>query len=382
MKTIFLKLLSVLAAAVLFITGSTYTLQGLREDGENFFASPEQQYETVIDRVERVSHKNSYHGVVLIATDDGIILFGGPKGKTREGRPADLYTTYNIGSCSKVFTAVAVFQLIETGQIALEDPVSRFFPEYETGKDITVRHLLHMQSGIADYVNNPKGFWVNIGGDEMDPFLRRSYRDEVPDEEFLENLYAAPLEFEPGTRQEYSNTNYHLLGMIVEQVSGMRLCDYLQEHIFDPLGMEHTTATVAGNETSVPTAYTDLLGIGMVDGNGYTMAPNYERGAGGIHTCAADLWAFDRALVSCRLTGSSSFEEMTRFDMDYGCGLSPYTKNAYGHSGRDGTYTTENVIIESEQFGRIYFIASCPTEAGVYGQDAIMQAVLAAMGAF
>ena len=163
---------------------------------------------------------------------------------------------------------MAVFQLIEAGQISLDDPVSRFFPEYETGKGITIRHLLHMQSGIPDYVNDPDGFWVGIGKDGMDEFLLRSYRDEVTDEEFLENLYAAPLDFEPGTQQEYSNTNYHILAMITEQVSGMRLCDYLQEHIFDPCGMEHTTAMVAGNETSVPVAFWDLLSIGMVDGNG------------------------------------------------------------------------------------------------------------------
>ena len=60
--------------------------------------------------------------------------------------------------------------------------------------------------------------------------------------------------------------------------------------------------------------------------------------------------------------------------------LYPYTKNAYGHSGRDGTYTTQNVIIETEQFGRVYYIASTPTDAGSYGLDAITQAVLAELG--
>ena len=68
--------------------------------------------------------------------------------------------------------------------------------------------------------------------------------------------------------------------------------------------------------------------------------------------------------------------------MDYGCGLYPYQKHAYGHSGRDGTYTTENVIIESEQFGRIYFIASCSSDAGTYGQGSILQVALSTLGAF
>ena len=376
MKKIILKLLPFLMAAVLLSAGIADTLQELREDPENFRANPDQKYEKVINRIEKASHSNSFHGAVLIATDDEVILFGGPKGVTTEGRPVDLYTTYNIGSCSKTFTAVAVFQLIESGRITLDDPIVSFFPGYEAGKEIRIRHLLHMQSGIIDYVNNPEGFWVSIGKDAMDEFMLRSFRDEVTDEEFLENLYAAPLEFAPGTDQRYSNTNYHLLGLIVEQVSGMRLCDYLQEYIFDPCGMEHTTAMVVGNETSVPKVFGDYLEIGMVDENGYTMAPDFERGAGGVHTCPADLWAFDKALLSNRLISSSSFGEMTRFEMEYGCGLYPYGKNAYGHSGRDGTYTTQNVIIESEQFGRVYFMAFTPTDAGTYGLDALLAAAL------
>jgi CubicO group peptidase (beta-lactamase class C family) len=382
MKKFVLKLLPVLVAAAFLCAGSSFALQNLREDAGQFYANPDEKYEKVVSRVEKASHSNSFHGTVLIATEEGIILFGGPKAVTTEGKPVDLYTTYNIGSCSKTFTAVAVFQLVEAGRMTLDDPVSLYFPDYETGKDITIRHLLHMQSGIADYVNNPEGFWVNVGKDELDLFMRRTYRDEVTDEEFLENLYAAPLDFAPGTQQDYSNTNYHLLGMIVEQVSGMSLRDYLQEHIFDPCGMEHTTAVIAGNETSVPTVFQDLLAEGMVNEKGYTMAPNYERGAGGVHTCPADLWAFDRALVSHQLVAGSSFEEMTRFEMEYGCGLYPYTKKAYGHSGRDGTYTTQNVIMESEQFGRVYFIASTPTDAGSYGLDAVLNAVISVLGLY
>ena len=379
MKKFVLFLLLFLMSAVLLTAGSAETLQELREDPENFWANANRKYEKVIARMEKASHNNSYHGSVLIATDDEVVLFGGPKAVTTEGTPVDLYTTYNIGSCSKTFTAVAVFQLIEAGRITLDDPIVSFFPGYEAGKEITIRHLLHMQSGIFDYVNNPEGFWVNIGRDEIDEFVLRSFRDEVTDDEFLENLYAAPLEFAPGTEQNYSNTNYHLLGMIVEQVSGMSLCDYLQEHIFDPCGMEHTTAMVVGNETSVPTAFRDLRAEGIVDEKGYTMAPDFERGAGGIHTCPADLLAFDKALLSNRLISSSSFGEMTRFDMEYGCGLYPYAKNAYGHSGRDGTYTSQNVIIDSAGFGRVYFIAFTPTDAGSFGLDALLAAALAVL---
>ncbi len=380
MKKTALKPVSVLIAAVLLASGAF--AQEMREDGDNFFTVTDGEYQKIVDRVESASHKNSYTGAVLIANEDGIILFGAPGVTTRDGKSADLHTTYNIGSCSKLFTAVAVFQLIEAGWISPDDPVARFFPEYGAGGEITVRHLLHMQSGIADYVNDPERFFVNVEPQDMDAFVGRYFRDEVTDEEFLSNLYAAPLIFTPGAGQSYCNTDYYLLALIIEQVSGMGYGDYVRENIFEKCGLEHTTAVIAGNETSVPRVFGDLLEAGVVDENGYTMAPRWERGAGGIHTCLADLWAFDRALFSGLLVGEASLEEMMHFDMDYGCGLYPYTKNAFGHSGRDGTYTTQNVVIDSEKFGRVYFIASTPTDAGIYGLDAVMQAAFIPLGAY
>ena len=369
------QLLSFLMAAILLIGGSAYASEGLLETDENFFVSADPAYEKIIGRVKRTSHSNSFTGSILLATEDRIILYGGPKAMTTEGKPADMYTTYDIGSCSKTFTAAAVFQLIEAGAISLDDPVTKYFPEYETGRDITVYHLLHMQSGIADYTNDPETFWGDVCKQDPGKFMYMFFNDELSDEDFLRALYAAPLYYAPGTDSVYSNTNYHLLAMIVEQVSGMKFNEYLQEHIFDPCGMEHTTSMAIGDETSVPKLFSDLFSAGIVTENGYSPQPSTERGAGGVHTCVADLWAFDRALVSGQLVSSDSLEEMTHFDMDYGCGLYPYGQNAYGHSGRNGTYTTENVIIESEQFGRVYFIVCTSTDAGNYGLDALTKLV-------
>ena len=373
MKKIIMKLFSVLLAAVLLFGFAA--AEELKAADDNFFVSTDPKYEELIGRVTKNSHKNSFKGSILLATEDGIILYGGPGAMTTEGQPADLYTTYDIGSCSKTFTAVAVFQLIEAGKIALDDPLAKYFPEYETGRDITVCQLLHMQSGIADYTNDPTAFWGNLAEQDPEKFTYMFFHDELSEEEFLQSLYAAPLYFVPGTEQSYCNTDYHLLALIIEQVSGMKLNEYLQEHIFDPCGMEHTTSMAIGDETSVPKLFNDLLSAGIVNENGYSAQPDTERGAGGIHTCTADLWAFDRALLSGQLISSDSLAEMMHFDMGYGCGLYPYGKNAYGHSGRNGTYTTENIIIESEQYGRIYFIASTSTDGGTYGLDALTKLI-------
>ena len=371
-----LKLLSLLMTFILLIGSGAYASEELRETDENFFVSADPVYENLIDRVKRTSHGNSFTGSILLAAEDQVILYGGPKAMTTEGRPADMYTTYDIGSCSKTFTAVAVFQLIEAGMVSLDDPVTKYFPEYETGRDITVRRLLHMQSGIADYTNDPETFWGDTCRQDMDKFTYMFFNDKLSDEDFLQALYAAPLYYTaPGTDSDYSNTNYHLLAMIVEQVSGMQFNEYLREHIFVPCGMEHTTSMAVGDETSVPKQFSNLFSAGIVNENGYSPQPVTERGAGGIHTCVADLWAFDRALVSGQLVSGSSLEEMTNFETNYGCGLYSYGKNAYGHSGRNGTYTTENVIIDSEQFGRVYFIVATPTDAGTYGLDALTKLV-------
>ena len=362
-------------AVILLIGSSASAFEGLQETDDNFFVSTDPVYEKLINKVKKSSHSNSYKGSLLLATEDEIILYGGPGALTTEGLPVDLYTTYDIGSCSKTFTAVAVFQLIDAGLISLDDPLSRFYPDYETGKGITVYHLLHMQSGIADYTNDPEAFWGDIAKQDPDRFTYRFFHDELSDDDFLQSLYTAPLYFTPGTEQSYSNTNYHLLALIVEQISGMQLNEYLQAHIFDLCGMEHTTSMMIGDETSVPKLFNDLFSMGIVNENGYSPQPVTERGAGGIHSCMADLWAFDKALLSGRLVSSGSLEEMMNFDVDYGCALYPYGKNAYGHSGRNGTYTTQNVIIESEQYGRVFFIASTSTDAGTYGLDVLTKLV-------
>ena len=369
------KFLLIFMIVILLIGNNAYAFDGLQETDENFFVSTDPAYEKLADRVKKTSHSNSFTGSVLLATEDRVILYGGPKALTTDGRPVDMYTTYDIGSCSKTFTAVAIFQLTEAGLISLDDPVTKYFPQYETGKDITIYQLLHMQSGIADYTNDPETFWGDAAAQDPDQFVYMFFNDRFSDEDFLQALYAAPLYYTPGTEQSYSNTNYHLLAMIVEQVSGMKLNEYLQKHIFEPCGMDHTTSMAIGDETSVPKLFNDLFNAGIVTENGYSPQPNTERGAGGIHSCVADLWAFDKTLVSGQLIGSDSLEEMTHFDMDYGCGLYPYGKNAYGHSGRNGTYTTQNVIIESEKYGRVFFIASTSTDAGTFGLDALIKLI-------
>ena len=355
----------------------TGVLSELKEVSGNFFINEDPKYADLISLVKTKSEMYGFEGSVILATDDEIILFGGPKSAmTIENKPVDPYTIYDIASCSKAFTAVAVFQLIEEGKISLDDTLDKYFPDYEDGKKIKIYNLLHMQSGIKDYFNDPENFYANVNEEDLDAFLKRLYLDEVSDEEFLQNLYASELDFEPGTKQVYSNTNYDLLAEIVEQVSGEKFCDYLQKNVFDICGLEHTTSMVAGNETSVPKNFDTMFEWNMVDETGRFRAVCRERGSGGIHTCTYDLLSFDRALFGGKLVSNTSLAEMRDFVMGYGCGLIPYAQTAIGHSGFNGAFTTQNIIFDTDEFGKVYFIAMTANIESQSGLDTMVEAVI------
>ena len=355
-------------------------LAGLKEESDNYFINEDPKYAELINVAKGKADMYGFDGVILLATDDEIILFYGTDGAiTIENEPVDPYTTYDIASCSKTLTAVAVFQLIEQGKISLDDTLDKYFPEYETGKGITIYNLLHMQSGIPDYCNNPPAFFVKVSEDDLMPFFLRFMTSQMEDEEevFLENLYAAPLDFEPGKQYAYSNTNYRLLAMIVEQVSGTKFCDYISENIFIPCGMEHSSCMVPGDETSVPKDFDDALELGLVDEGGRDLGKVW--GDGGVHTGAADLLAFDRSLFGGELVSDTSLLEMINFDKKYGCGLQEYNKKgAFGHSGGIYSYISENIIIDSEELGRVYFIllSSCRSGSNSTAFGFIMDGVV------
>ena len=135
-------------------------------------------------------------------------------------------TVYRIGSVTKQFTAAAVMDLADRGQLSVDDEVSRFLPDYPTrGHRLTLRHLLTHTSGIKSFTDLP----------EFDPISRRpASRDEVL------ALFAGSFEFPPGQQWAYSNSNYYLLGLVIEAASGVPYERYLAERIFGPLDMRDT----------------------------------------------------------------------------------------------------------------------------------------------
>ncbi len=295
-------------------------------------------------------------GALVVATDKDVVYLYAEKETEKDGTTLTSQdTVFDLASVSKTFTAVAVLQLVEKGKIQLTDALDKYFPEYETGKKITISNLLHMSSGIPDYCNNPDPFWNISGADAANKKLSDIFLDKITDEEFLQAMYKAPLDFEPGTKCEYSNTNYHLLAFIIEKVSGVKYCDYVKKNIFDKCGMTKTTSMAIGDMTYKPEGFDEFVQYGFTDKDGYTAGPNNYRGDSGIHSCLTDMVKFDRALFAGKLLSKVSMEIMLKDENGYCCGLMK-EKDGYSHNGSSFTCNTDNKIIESEEFGHIYVI--------------------------
>lgn len=245
--------------------------------------------------LEKQAAHNKFSGVVLIAKD-GVPLFQKAYGlaSKRFNVPNKIDTKFNIGSINKVFTSVAIMQLLEKGKLTLDDTISKYLPDFprEVADKITIRHLLQHRSGMGHYWDNEKykANWTRFR-------TVADYIDIIKDE---------PLNFEPGTSRQYSNSGYEVLGAIIEKVSGQDYYDYIRENIYNPAGMTNTDS----HEMDVPVenlaiGYTNLNPFGP-KGEGYqrnNMFLHSIKGtpAGGGYSTAEDLLKFVVALYNNKL---------------------------------------------------------------------------------
>lgn len=243
-------------------------------------------------------------------------------------RPDAIYKMY---SCSKVSTVVAAMQLIECGEILLTDPLYAYFPEYremtvrdaETGEirpaknPILVRDLFTMSSGLDYNIRRPSIERV-----------RRETDGRCPTLDIVRALAGDPLCFDPGTHYRYS-LSHDVLGGLVELVSGQRFSEYLQENIFDPLGMKDTFFRVPEEKCARRAVQYDFephtnipreIGI---DENNYVFGPEYEAGGAGLHSTVEDQMQLADALANfgvgksgARILSSRSVNVMRRNQLD------------------------------------------------------------------
>jgi len=234
-----------------------------------------------------------FSGAALVARNDQVVFLEAYGLADRDAKLSNRSDTqFDIGSVGKIFTAVAILQLVQHGQVALTAPISTYLPSYrrEIADQITVEQLLTHTSGLGDYITKPP-YWAGA-------------KDQLRAlEDYLPLFEQDPLGFAPGTSWKYSNAGYILLGLIVERVSGQDYWTFIQQHIFAPAGMTRSDSNE--RDAVVPNRainYTRLderlqIGPGPAEPNTRWLPPHAGPDGGGSST-VEDLFRFAQALRS------------------------------------------------------------------------------------
>ncbi|MBR4083586.1 MAG: beta-lactamase family protein [Lachnospiraceae bacterium] len=311
------------------------------------WTTDDEQYSDLISQLS-AKCENILEGSLLVATDAKVIYAGGWNSIETDGETrVNPFTTYEIGSVTKQMTAACILQQVQAGNLRTDETIDKFFPEFPHAHKITIDNLLHMDSGIVDYVNNPYKFYKGSGIDAV-----TKYTDgKMADEEILSYLNQTELEFEPGTKFAYSNTNYYLLALILEQVTGETYAEYIQKNIFDVCGMQNSTSCEVGNISSVPAE---------MSGGEYMQAGKSARGAGDVHSNVCDMLLWDRALMSNKVIDANQLEYMTQMRNGYSCGWMESEGRYLEHTGSTMAYVSSNTILEVDGLGKVYVVVMMP----------------------
>ena len=311
---------------------------------------------------------NRFSGAILLARDGEILVNKGyGMANYEHGIPNTSQTKFRIGSLTKSFTAAAIMMLQEQGKLSVNDPLSKYIPDYPNGDKIQLVHLLTHTSGIPDHTKLP-GFYKD----------RRVYPFKLT--ETIARFKNLPLEFAPGEKFSYSSSGYILLGYIIEQVTGMPYGDYLDRHIFTPLGMEgsgfeHADQVIPGMASGYD--YRD----DMVVKAAYRNITN-AHASGALYSTTEDLYRWDRALYTDKILSKGSLERMFTPYMDhygYGWGIVDlFGRKMVAHNGDTegfrsniSRFPKDNVCIiilsnqEQAEVGRM----SADLAAMLFGED-------------
>ena len=277
--------------------------------------------------------------------------------------PATPGMRYSIGSISKQFTATAILLLQEQGKLSLDDKVAKFIPNLTRANEVTIRQLLSHTSGYQDY-------WPQ---DYVMPMMLKP----VTAQKILDGWARIPLDFEPGTKWQYSNTNYVIAGVIVEKASGMPLLQFLSQKVFTPLGMKSVMNI-------------DQEKLGETDPTGYLRyalgplrpAPKEGKGwlfaAGELAMPAQDLAKWDISIIDQKVLKPSSYRELgtdtllkNGLSTHYGLGVDVSSQaghRALSHGGEVSGFTAQNVVFPDEKVAVV--VLTNQDAAGAAGQIA------------
>ncbi len=258
--------------------------------------------------------------------------------------PAAATMAYPVGSISKQFTATAVLLLAEDGKLSLDDTVGKFFPELTRANEVTIRELLSHTSGYEDYA--PQDYTIPLWTRPGKPLD-------------LVHVWAEkPLDFDPGTEWQYSNTNFVLAALIVEKASGMPFAEFLATRVLGPVGIQDTTLNLNTDQARLqPTGYMRNALAPLRPAQ--LEAPGWYFGDGDLAMPVGSLLTWDLSIMNRTLLKPSSYEAFAT-DVKlkngkatgYGLGVSVFMRNGHRfveHSGEVGGFVAENMVLPDDK---------------------------------
>lgn len=323
--------------------------------------------EQAIDHAAQAMLDRGMPGIAIAVSRGGrtVLSRGYGIANIEDGVPVTPDTVFQLASVTKQFTAAAILSLVQEGQIGLDDPLSRYVREMPKARRITMRQLLVQTAGVHNFTDDAEG-------------LRTKSVDRSPAEMLDWIAHLRPtLMFRPGSRWAYSNSNYVLLGLVIERVTGQRLQEAFAQRLFDPAGLEHTALDLpadlvprrARGYRRAPEAPSGQIVADWV-------SPTMTWAAGGLRTTTGDMLRWSEALFAGKVVDPASLALMTQpgrlsdgrtvkhgmpddwrrnLDSEYGMGLvlsqTPHGARFWHEGGIDGFkswlahYPDKNVTI-------------------------------------
>jgi CubicO group peptidase (beta-lactamase class C family) len=316
-----------------------------------FAQSLEQKMDELLNAYAK---QNKLNGTVLVGQKGKVLYQKGFGYKNAEGKiPNDVNSIFQIGSLTKQITAAVIMELVEEKKISLQDKLDQYFPGFINGDKITIEHLLTHTSGIYNYTNDSA-------------IMNRDVTKHYSREEMLTLFKGYPSDFEPGTKWNYSNSAYSLLGYIIEKVEKQPYETVVRRRIFQPLGM-----TNSGFD------FTDLSSSNKTQGYfslsaKITAAPIVDStiayAAGAVYTTVGDLYKWERSIYTDRVLKPGSWKAVfTPYKNKYGYGWAIDTlfgRQITAHSGGIFGYTSYILRFPKDELAVIIFDNSSSTALG------------------
>jgi CubicO group peptidase (beta-lactamase class C family) len=316
-----------------------------------FAQSLEQKMDELLNAYAK---QNKLNGTVLVGQKGKVLYQKGFGYKNAEEKiPNDVNSIFQIGSLTKQITAAVIMELVEEKKISLQDKLDKYFPGFINGDKITIEHLLTHTSGIYNYTNDST---------IMDRDVTRHYSRE----EMLTLFKGYPSDFDPGTKWNYSNSAYSLLGYIIEKVEKQPYETVVRKRIFQPLGMtnsgfDFTDLSNSNKTQGYFSLSTKIMKAPIVDST-------ISYAAGAVYTTVDDLYKWERSIYTDKVLKPGSWKAVfTPYKNKYGYGWSIDTlfgRQVTAHSGGIFGYTSYILRFPTDELAVIIFDNSSSTVLG------------------